>query len=222
MLLPPALYLVAREQKNLRKILTGTLVFGIIFAFVFDFIESFNQAWVVTRLVFPSGIFSFYPYLIDNIIGYALMTFLILVFYEHFLDDEKNRRISKNLLYALIPSLAAAATILAIYFLNPDFLRIPYAYFLGGLAAVTMPLILTISKPNFIGKFLKILVFFSWVWFISELVALKVSGWIFPGQYLGMVKIIGMVFPLEELFFWMFCYAASTVAYYEIFVDDLK
>lgn len=93
-LLPPSLYLILRERKNLLKIFLAVIVFGTIFGFLLEFMAEINLAWVVPRAVFNWRLFGFFPVL-DIILGYMLMTLLIVVFYEHFLDDERNKRISK-------------------------------------------------------------------------------------------------------------------------------
>lgn len=218
-LLPPSLYLILRERKNLLKIFLAVIVFGTIFGFLLEFMAEINLAWVVPRAVFNWRLFGFFPVL-DIILGYMLMTLLIVVFYEHFLDDERNKRISKNFLWALVPSSIVSTIILLIYLINPDLLRVPYFYLITGTLAVIFPLTMSLHKPKFLRKFLEVAAFFFGVWFLSELVGLKVSGWIFEGQYIGHVTVLGATFPFEELFFWMMCYAATVVSYYEFFIDD--
>ncbi len=218
-LLTSSIYLTFREKKNFKKIFLAVIIFGIIFGLGFDFVVTFNNGWTVSGLVFPFRLFGFYP-LIDDILGFMLMALFIVVFYEHFIDDEKNKKISKNLKWALIIPIIALALIFIIYFINSNLLKIPYAYLIGGLAAIFFPIVFGLSKPKFIVKFLKTAGFFFIIWFVLELVCLKNGGWTFPGEYMGMVKIFGLRFPLEELFFWMMCYAVTIVSYYEFFIDD--
>lgn len=219
-LLIPSIYLMLREKKNFWKIFWGVFIFGVIIGFSFDFIVTLNQGWVVTRIVLPWKFFEILP--IDNVIGWALMTLFILVFYEHFLDDEKNKKISKNLKWALIPFSTLLFLLLVLYIINPSLLKLPYIYLLGGSMAIIFPIALTLSKARFLEKFLKLGVFFFVVWFTLELVCLKNQGWIFPGQYIGQINILGLIFPFEELFFWMMFYSTTVVSYYEVFIDDRK
>lgn len=220
-LLLPSIYLILRQKKNFWKIFWAVVIFGIIFGFGFDFVVTLNEGWIVTRLVFPFRLFGFYP-LIDDIFAFMIMTLFIVVFYEHFLDDEKNRRISKNLKWVLVFSLVILALTLIVYFINPALLRIPYTYLAGGLLAIAFPFAVSLYKPRFLGKFLKLAAFFFVAWFVLEIVCLKNGGWIFPGEYIGTVEIFGLKFPFEELFFWMMWYAAAVVSYYEAFIDDEK
>jgi len=216
----PTIYLVIREKKNWPKIFWGIVFLGIIVGFVFDFVVTFNRGWIVTvtHLVFPWKILNILP--LDELIGWALMTLFIIVFYEHFLDDERNTRISKNLKWALIPFTSALMFLLIIYFINPTFLYVSYTYLLGGIVAIIFPLALSLYKTRFLAKFLKLGAFFFIAFFVLELVCLKNGDWTFPAEYISVVKFFGFTFPFEELFFWMMFYAATVVSYYEFFIDD--
>ncbi len=215
----PSIYLMAREKKNTLKIFLAVVIFGGLYGFVFDFIQTFNKAWLVERLVIPWKILGVLP--VDDIIGFFLMTLFIVVFYEHFIDDEKNRRISKNLVWALIPSiLATIAVVLMFLYVDKKFLTIPYVYLVGGIAAMIAPIVLSFYKPKLLPKFLLMSAFFFVIFFVAELVTLKTGGWVFLGEYIGKVTVFGLSFPFEELLFWMMIYAATVVSYYELFVDD--
>ncbi len=218
--LPISFYLLIREKKNLKKIFLAVLVFGGFLGFVFDFIETFNRAWIVERLVFPWRIFGVLP--VDDLLGFLLMTWIMVIFYEHFLDDEKNKRISKNLFWALIPLCFLLVVTVFLYWLDPRFLEIDYAYLVGGLVLIAFPVAFMICKPKLLPKFLMMAGFFFFVWFVAEIVTLKADGWLFPGQYIGSVNVFGVSFPFEELFFWMLFYAGTITAFYEFFIDDNK
>jgi len=115
-LLPPIIYLSFRENKNWKKIFWAVLLFGIIWGFCFDLIETYNRAWEVSRLVFNLKFFNILP--VDDVLGFMLMTLTIIVFYEHFIDDEKNKKNSKNLRYALVGSLLFFLFIIIFFTLN--------------------------------------------------------------------------------------------------------
>lgn len=215
----PSGYLVLREKKNYFKLSLAVLIFGLLMGFIFDTIQTINNTWVV-NLVLPWKILNIEP--IDNLIGYALMTLLIVVFYEHFLDDEKDKRISKNFIYFF---LFLSVLIIVFYTLlvnNPEFFKFQYSYATLGLLAIIVPILLAFYKPKLIPKILMMASVFYGIWLVNEIVALKTGGWIFPGEYIGLVTIFGVTFPFEEIFFWMMWYAATITAFYELFLDDLK
>ena len=217
-LLIPSIYLSLRERKNYKKIFWAVLLLGGVLGFIFDFIETFNKAWITSRLVLPWKIFGVLS--VDDFIGFLLMTLLIVIFYEHFIDDEKDRRISPHLIPTLIPSLLIALSIIIFFPLRPDIFNVPYAYLYGGIAVIAFPIFYCIRRPELISKFLKVAASFFMIWFVAEIVVLKTGGWYFAGEYIGTVHVFGVTFPFEELFFWMMFYAASMVAYYERVIDD--
>jgi hypothetical protein len=216
----PSFYLIIREKKNFKKIFWAVFALGILVGLAFDFLETVSQAWIVPRIFLPWRLFGVWP--IDDLLGYIGMTLLMVVFYEHFLDDEKNKKISKNFYFVLLGLSSAIIIIWGLFMLNPASLDISYSYLKGGLLAIILPVILGWWKPKLIPKFLAMAAFFFPVWLTAEIIALKTVGWIFPGQYLGLVEVFGVKFPFEELFFWMLSYAAVLTAYYEFFIDDLK
>jgi len=219
-LLLPSLYLIFREKKNFWKIFWGVVIFGFVVGFAFDFIQTFNRSWIVTGLVFPWKFFGVLPF--DDLLDWGIAALFIFTFYEHFLDDEKNTKISKNLKWAILVFSAGLLVCIGLYLAFPRAITLSYAYLIGGIVAIIFPLIFSARKKNFLEKALKLTAFFFFVWLFAELVCLKYGGWIFPGQYIGTVSLFGLTFPFEELFFWMMCYSATTVAYYEFFIDDKK
>lgn len=220
-LLPSIIYLSLKEKKNWKKIFWAVLFFGIIWGFCFDLVETYNKAWEVTRLVFNLKFFNILP--LDDVLGFILMTLIIVVFYEHFVDDEKKKKISPNLRYALGGSLLFFLLIIVLFALNyQQLLSSYYTYLYGGLAAIIIPVILSFYRPKLLNKFLLMSALFFFIWLAEEWVAIKTGGWVFEGNYIGMVTFLGVAFPFEELFFWMLLYAPAIVSYYELFIDDQK
>ncbi|MEK9156110.1 MAG: hypothetical protein AAB360_02285 [Patescibacteria group bacterium] len=178
-LIPPSVYLCLRERKNFKKLIVATLIFGAVFGFIFDFIVTYNLGWIVADLVIPYRIFGFYP--VDDIFGFMIMTFAIVVFYEHFLDEYRSRKISPHLQRALLLSLVVLTVIVSLYLINSAFLEIPYVYLITGLLAIIIPVHISVAKPRFINRFIKITLPFFFVWFVIEIICLKTGGWFFPG-----------------------------------------
>lgn len=215
--IPASIYMIITRPKHLPKITVAVLVFGFLMGFVFDFIETLNGGWSTTRLVFPNKIFGVEP--IDNILGYGLMTLLVITFYEHFIHHQNNNKISKHLAFAIVPFLLSALTIIVSFNRGLTALHIPYIYFIGGLVAIVFPVSICLYRPKLIIKYFYVGIFFAFVWFFSEIAALKTGGWIFPGEYIGTISIFGVIFPLEEFIFWMLLYSGSLIAYYEFFIE---
>ncbi|MBI5004492.1 hypothetical protein HZC00_05375 [Candidatus Kaiserbacteria bacterium] len=219
-LVPASVYLMLRERKNYQKIFLGTLVFGLLFGFFFDFIETYSGAWTVVNLVIPYKVLGVLP--VDDMIGFVLMTLFTFLFYEHFLDDERTKRLSSGLSQALFIGAVLVIFTIVMFIADPLSMSISHAYLKGGLAALIFPIIFSWRNPKIIGKFAILSLFFFFVWLVAEVIAVKNGNWIYPGQYVGWVNVFGVTFPLEELFFWALCYSATITAFYERFIDDGK
>lgn len=219
--LPPTIYLGLRRKKNWGKISVATLVFGGLFGFVFEFFNEFNKAYTVISTIFPFKILGVLP--LDNILGHMMMTTLTITFYEHFIGREVNHHMSKHLKFAVLPGLFAAGTILILFFFNRNALHVHYPYFYAGLAALIPPIYLGFRNPAFIKNMSETAIYFFFLWFVGELIAVRLGYWVYSGNnYVGWVTVLGATFPFEELFFWTLFYAASLVSYYELFIDDRK
>lgn len=215
----PTIYLGLRRPKNWTKIIIATLIFGGLFGFAFEFFAEFNKAYTVTSRIFPFKIFGVLP--LDNVLGHMMMTLLTITFYEHFVGREVNHHVSRDLKFALLPGIFAAVVIVLIFLLNKESLHARYPYFYAGIAAIIPPIYLGFRKPQFIKNMAETAIYFFFLWFISELIAVKLGYWVYAGNnYVGWVTVFGITFPFEELFFWTLFYAASLVSYYELFIDD--
>lgn len=214
----PAIYLGLRAKKYWKKIIVSTFIFGGLFGFIFEFIQELNNSYHVVSRVFPK-ILGTVP--LDNVLGHMMMAFLTLVFYEHFIDRKKSPHISKNIVFALFPALLVIILSLIIFFITPNLLTVSYAYFYLGMAAILPPIVLGFEKPTFVKDMTVTAVYFFFLYFFIEIFAVKFGWWIYPGNYyIGKISVLGITYPLEELFFWMMFYAASLVSYYELFIDD--
>ena len=219
----PAAYLCFRERKNYKKILIASFTFGFLGAMPFDLLAQVNNIWATSysRFVFPQKIYG--PVSVDYAVFYIAFVFFVTVFYEHFLDDEKRKTISKHLPYALVTFVIAFALIFSIYVFNPKLLLMPYEYLIMGfIAIVPMSVYMLWHKPRLASKMVKIGIFFFLLTLTAEITAMMTNQWFWPGQYVGVVNIFGFVFSLEEFIFWIFLSAPAIVAYYEFSADDEK
>jgi hypothetical protein len=64
--------------------------------------------------------------------------------------------------------------------------------------------------------------FFAGVFFIYEIVSLKIGSWWWPGEYLKTFIIFGKVFPLDDIIIWYFLSTMTLIGGYEFFADNDK
>lgn len=219
----PAFYLLIRRRpRNIKRILIASFLFGILFSFTFDFLAEFNNAWSwspTDELIFPK-IFGIVP--IDVIIWFFFWIFLIVVFYEHFVEHDRSDKISPHFKYAFYPAIAALIWVLVIFFVNSELLKFEYTYLGLGLCTLIPFIVLVIRKPALLRKFVRVSAFFIFLYLAFELTSLKLGQWHFPGQYIGTVELFSLKFPFEEFFFWILMSSTIVLAYYELFIDDEK
>jgi hypothetical protein len=215
--LPSVLYLSLRRPKPWKKIIVSTIIFGTLFGFFFEFIQEFNQSYAVIHAVFPK-LFGVVP--ADNVLGHTMMALLTFTFYEHFISKQKTDTVSPRIKYSLLLAGVAIVGTLGLYYIRPALLELRYSYAYLGCLAIIPPIIYAYRHPRSIGELTAMIPFFFVLYIVVELLAVKHSWWIYPGYtYIGHVTLFGATFPIEELLFWMLCYALALVSYYKIFVD---
>lgn len=219
--IPVAIFFGLRKKKNWKKIIVGSLVFGVLFGAILEFIAHVTLAWQVPNTIFPFRILG--ASTMEALLGYIPMTCLVLIFYEHFFDKDINHKISPHIWQAITPSLLAGGLIIIIYLINPSRLIFSDPYLKMGLAAI-IPVVWQLTRsPRLIVKYIKLTASLFFVFFVFEVIAVRFNYWIFPGnEYLGHVTYFGQTFPVEEIIFWMLLYPATIASYYERFVDDNK
>lgn len=181
----PSVYLLFRNPRPINRILTGSIMGGLVFSFIFDYLAVLNNAWGwdKTQFVFPIKFFGVVS--LDEIIWLFLWIAFILIFYEHFLENTKKDKICPNFKFALTPLIFTFIAIIIMQAINPQLLLFGYSYFV--LCVITLPFLIYIGikRPMLIGKFFKAALFFIPLYFIVEAIALSHGQWFFQGNMLG-------------------------------------
>ena len=100
----------------------------------------------------------------------------------------------------------------------PGLLLFSYAYFCMGMVLMMIPMMIFYKKNPETGKQAGMMgVYFSYLYFLYLLTAVKLHHWLYPGEYLGWIEIVGLGFPLEEFLFWVPLSPMCIVAYYRFF-----
>ena len=215
----PAAYLSLHAKKNFSKIFLATFLIGIL-AFSLDIILLHNNAWTPYRSDFSFRIFGVPP---EEMLWFFFHIFYIIVWYEHFIDDERLASTSKQLPRLAIFSIACFALVLTAVYSFPDMVRIRYAYgVFAALAMVPVVVYLCLWRTVLLKKLLPLTAFFFFFGFAMEIRAVQLGFWSFPNteNYLGMITLFGATFPMEEIAFWMTLGPVVAIAYYELFADD--
>ena len=217
----PALYLGIRKKRIVKKSIIFSLLLSVPLSLFIDVIAAVNGSWVVPETVFPFKLFG-----VATMEVYLYGFFWVLsavLFYERFFDNGKSRtKTSPHIYFLLYLSVILIAYTSVGFLLYEPLLFIPYFYFWCGIILVVIPwFVFLYYYPEFIRRHLVLTAYFFFLLFIFEIVALEVGQWIFPAQdFIGLVKVFGFQFPIEELFIWMIAATPALLSYYEFFDDD--
>lgn len=218
----PAVYLFIRKPKQTNR-LAHTLLLGMIAAFALDFLAEINGAWSwapVGQLIFPHKLFGLIP--IDVLIWYFFWLLITIVYYEHFFEHDRTDKVSELFKNAFIFIFTVVVLIIVAFYINPQILIFPYAYFWIGILGTIPFFYLVFKRPHLIGKLFQAGLFSIFLFLSFELTALKLDQWRFPGQYIGHVQLFGLQFPFEEFVFWIILSTPVMLSYYELFIDEKK
>lgn len=220
----PAVYLSIRNYRKVKKTFLFAAALGFLLSIVTDYIMSKTGGWNFPASVFPR-LFGGYV-TVEQIIWIFLYLYFVVIFYETFLDEDGGQELAKpNLKYLFAATAAVFAVFILLYALKPELLQINYFYLKSGIILAIIPSAVILLKfPKLYKKFSIAAAYFFFFSLIYELTGLSLGHWEFLGenQYIGMVKILGLQFPVEEFFFWIIIGAMGILAYYEFFDDDKR
>jgi len=213
----PAGYLLLRKPKGIKRALAFALPLTSI-SILGDYFGAKDLSWYVPT-IFPFRLFGVVA--LENVIWFFLTSLLIISYYELFLDRNSHKTLGRRM-PILFLGLLSVITLLATLIYTHSAPAIPYFYFKSSIVLLCLPLLAFIFEfPRFIFVFLKMLPYFTALFFINEIVGLHKGYWSFPGRhFIGWFHIFGYSFPLEELFFYIILFCTAIITYFELFDDN--
>ncbi len=192
-LLIPCAYLSMLLPKLIKKTLVFSIVTGLPIMTVLDYTMHATAQWFLPT-AFPFRFLTLIP--IEDLIWAVLTIYLVVMFYEYFLDEHRERKIWRPRMSYLATVLIVVLTMfLAVYVFRRALVeQIPYAYLIFGLVITFIPLIIeSFRKPRLVPKLCAVTaMFFMWN-LIYEVTALKLGWWMFPShQYIGIIDFLGL------------------------------
>lgn len=219
----PCLYLTIRAKSHVIKALLA-LPITIVSMIVIDYIAQRSGSWVMfSDSIFP---FKFFGLVTLEVVLWAILSvYFILLFYEYFIHHEiVKRNWNPRMKYLILFAIFLMSTFLFFFIADPSSLRIPYFYLIWGIILLLIPFLLQLfSYTKVTQKIFLAGAYFFYFNFIYEVTALKLNWWIFPGpEFIGQVRLFDIMFPIEELFFWIVLFAMAMLSYYEYFEENEK
>ncbi len=213
---PPSLLNFLWLKKSKWKIFIFSLLATLLFAPPIELALRLVDAWDVQSILFrPFGLIP-----LENMLFAFFNFFWVLSFYEHFVDKEV-RKIAGKFKYLLFLFLLFSAVIYGLYFYQPGILETSY-FGMSVLILVIPSVLIFWQNPHLLKKSILPTIFFALVFFVYEIISLKIGSWWWPGEYLLTVKIFDKTFPLDDVIIWYLLSTPALIGGYEYFVDDDK
>jgi len=190
---------------------------ALLFAPPIELMARIVNVWDVQSIFYrPFGLIP-----IENMIFAFLNFFWVLSFYKYFINDDRELSISSNFKYLIILYLVFDVLIFGLYFYNP--VLVGANYFTIALIILIIPgILLFLKNPKLLKKTIVPTIFFAILFFIYELISLKIGSWFWPGNYLLSLCIFGQTMPLDDIIIWYLLSTPILIAGYKLFIDDNK
>ncbi|MBD3280465.1 hypothetical protein GF389_02990 [Candidatus Dojkabacteria bacterium] len=205
------------SKEKAEKLLLFALVTTVFWALPVEIISRLADSWDVAS-DFPR-ILKVAP--IENLL-YAFINFLWpLVFYESFIDRDKNTKIPHRFFILLMTYMVFFFTSMPILILKPTLLSLDY-WIIGLLFVIGPFIILSVYMPKVLRKTIVPTLFFGIVFLIHELVSMEIGHWYWPGEYLLTTSLFGSLFPVDDIIIWYIFSTPVLLMGYELFLEDKK
>ncbi len=214
--LPPSLINYYWVQKSRSKILWFSIITVILFAPPIELVARLADAWDVQSIL--PRLFGTAP--IENLIYAFFNFFWPLCFYEYFVDKDKSIKISKKFKILVALYIALSIIVYTGFALHRELFAINY--WLIGIGILLPAILILFFNPNLIPKIVLPTVFFGLIFFIHEMISLKLGHWWWPGDYLLPIELFGNIFPVDDALVWYLFSTPALIGGYEFFVDDNK
>jgi hypothetical protein len=218
----PAIYLSYKRPQIIKKSLIFTVLIVSSVSWFLDHMAFLDLSWHVPNSAWRilGGTIP-----IEDITFGLFWTYFGVIFWEYFLDHDKNKKKINPKFRYLIAMLGTIAVIFfTLYFVKSGLLTQQYFYLKFGLTFILPVIIFTLFKfPKLIRKIFALGVYFFSISIVGEYVGLAVNHWNFPGvNYVATTRMAGQIVPWEELIFWVALGMPGLICWYELFADDRK
>jgi hypothetical protein len=218
----PSLYLSFRTARAVPRGLLFALLWSLPSGLVIDYFANVNMTWYVPNTLFPR-VLNLIP--LENLLWAFLISYLIVMFYEHFDDKCSSKKVGDSKIRnLLIFALIVLVVFIVVFLFNPNLFNIPYYYLFGGIIFILLPIILFYSKySSTTNKFIHTGSYLLLISLFHEFTGLRLGHWTFPSrEFIGWVELFGIRFPFEEFIFFFFLLTPAVLSYYEFLGDDRK
>ncbi|MFA6416527.1 MAG: hypothetical protein WCW56_03560 [Candidatus Paceibacterota bacterium] len=205
-------------KKTKWRILIFSLITTLLFALPIELLSRLADSWdVATTLPRLWGLIP-----LENML-FAFINFVwVLAFYEYFIDGETRPRLGRRAVQLLALYLTFFILTVGSFLLFNSRL-FGLSYWAVGLLILFLPAVLIFRRrPGLLKKTVLPTIFFALIFFIHEMISMKLGHWWWPGQYLLPTHFLGQTFPLDDVIIWYLLSTPALIGGYEFFIDDYR
>jgi hypothetical protein len=216
-LVPPSFVNFLWLKNSRGKILIFSLLSALLFAPPIELMARLLNVWDVSSIFFrPLGLIP-----LENMLFAFLNFFWVLCFYEYFIDRDQKEPANQKLKYLIALYVVFATLIYSLYFYNQRLIAANYIV-IAVIILIIPGFLIFRQNLKLLPKTIIPTLFFALVFFLYELISLKLGSWFWPGKYLWPINFGGRIFPLDDIIIWYFLSTPVLIGGYEFFVDNDK
>lgn len=217
-LVPPSIANFLWLKESRFKIFIFSLLTTILFAPPVEIMARLANSWDVQSIL--PRLFGIAP--LENMLFAFINFFWVLSFYQYFIEEkEENRKISRRFIYLIALYVLLSAIVYTLLFISPDIISLDY-HLIALLILIVPGIIIFYKRFSLLKKTWLPTLFFAYVFFVYEFVAMLIGNWWWPGDYLFTINFFGQVFPLDDVVIWYFLSTPVLIGGYKFFVDKDK
>lgn len=206
----PSFFLMFRLKDLSLPIMVFSLKIGTAILVAFYFSNLYNM-WYVPSL-YPR----FLNISLEEIIFAFFWPMLIIGIHNMFFNIEYTRLNLRKIFSPLFSFIIIIFTIGYILNAWPSYLSYSYL-FVGTLLVVPLFVSFLYKNKGMLRHIIPIGVIFFFLHMLSEIIGLKLGLWIFNGQYIAMLSVLDVSFPVEEFILWIILSAPFILSLWENF-----
>lgn len=203
--------------KNSRfKIMLFSLTAALLFAPPIELVARLMNLWDVQSIF--SRPFGLIP--LEDMFSAFLNFLWVLSFYAYFTNQDQKKIWNKKFKYLIAIYIAFDIIIFGIFFYNPSWLLASY-FDIAVIALLVPGSLIFYRLPKLLKKTILPTIFFAFIFFIYELVSLKIGSWFWPGEYWLSFEVFGQTFPMDDIIIWYFMSTPALIGGYEFFMGGI-
>lgn len=223
----PGFYIVIRNWSIHKEAFIFSVIVGLACGIVMEIIGQVNHLWdyPITKFLNLDAL-QYHGYEFQAVLWYVAWFWFTVIIYRAFFDPDRHlpnkKSLWKNHKKFLVLSLGIVFVFTLFFAMIPEVISTQYAYLKMGSFIIVIPILYAcIKHPRLIPGIVKLGLSMSLFLLAYEIFGLRLGHWVYTGSFIAEVRLLGAIFPLEELILWVLLGSMFVAALYEEFELNL-